>query len=288
MRILITGAGGLVGGALARHLETEHEVSALRHANLDITNRADVDRIVRVRRPEVVINCAVIQVDACELDPYAAHRINVDGPVNLAEAAAEIDAEFMHFSTNYVFDGRITGREPYTYEDATNPINVYGRTKLEGEIGVAAKLRRTYIVRTAWVYGPGKPSFLATVPGKLGRGEAVEAITDAFSTTTYVVDLATRVSQILERKSYGIYHVVNDGMCSYYEFACEAASLVGLSRADAERLIVKRSEQELKRPAPRPLWTPMVCRLSEQLGLEPLRNWREALRAYVATTARID
>jgi dTDP-4-dehydrorhamnose reductase len=227
-----------------------------------------------------------MQVDACELDPVAAHRINVEGPANLAEAAGETGAEFVHFSTNYVFDGRTIGREPYTFEDATDPINVYGRTKLEGEIKVAEKLKESYIIRTAWVYGTGKPSFLATVPRKLRGGESVEAITDAFSTTTNVVDLAMRVSDILERRRYGIYHVVNEGTCSYYEFAYEAARLVGLSEADAGRLILKRSEKELKRPAPRPLWTPMACRLSEELGLEPLRNWRDALRAYVAQEQR--
>jgi dTDP-4-dehydrorhamnose reductase len=282
MRILVTGAGGLVGGALWRHLERDHEVIALKHGDLDITDRAQVSRIFRSRQPELVINCAVIPVDACELDPGAARHINVDGPANLAELARETGAEFMHFSTNYVFDGRTIGRAPYTYEDETQPINVYGRTKLDGEHAVREAMPRSFIVRTAWVYGAGKASFLASVPRRLRQGESVEAITDAFSTTTYVADLAQRVRDIFERGKYGIYHVVNDGTCSYYEFACETARLIGLSPEEAERLIVQVSEKDLERPAPRPPWTPMVCNLSDELGLPPLRNWREALRAYVA------
>ena len=281
MRILITGAGGLVGGALSRHLEKQHEISALRHADLDITNRSQVAGVLKSFQPDVVINCAVIQVDPCELDTEAARAINIDGPRYLAESAKEIGAELVHFSTNYVFDGKTVGREPYTYRDETDPINVYGRTKLDGERAVTGALSSTYIIRTAWVYGPGKASFLATMPRKLCNQERVEAITDAYSTTTYVADLATRVSEILDRRTHGIYHVVNSGTCSYYEFACEAASLVGLSDRESEQLIIRVSEKDLDRPAPRPLWTPMACKLSEELGLPALRNWRDALSEYV-------
>jgi dTDP-4-dehydrorhamnose reductase len=285
MRILITGAGGLVGGALARHLGRENAVRALRHADLDINDRAQVARTLEAERPDLVINCAVIQVDPCETDPKAAKSINIDGPRNLAEISSKLGSEVMHFSTNYVFDGKTVGRAPYTYEDETNPINVYGQTKLDGELAVMEALPSSYIVRTAWVYGPGKASFLASVPKKLQRRESVQAITDAFSTTTYVSDLAGRVDEIISRGTHGIYHVVNSGTCSYYDFACEAARLMHLGDAEAEELIVRVSERDLDRAAPRPLWTPLVCKLSAELGLAPLRNWREALAAYVGSEA---
>ncbi|MEP7273914.1 MAG: dTDP-4-dehydrorhamnose reductase [Acidobacteriota bacterium] len=286
MKILITGAGGLVGKAMAGQLSGEHEVLSLGRRDLDITDdRAVMSSMLR-DRPEVIINCAVLQVDACELDPALATEINVNGPRNLAAAAREIGARVIHFSTNYVFDGVETGRTPYTFEDQTHPINVYGLTKLEGERAVVDLQPESYIVRTAWVYGLGKASFLADAPRKLSRGEKVQAITDAYSTTTYVRDLVERVGEIIARGTPGIYHVVNSGTCSYFDFAVESARLMGLSDADADRLIVKVRDRDLQRAAPRPHWTPLECRLSTGIGLPPLRDWREALSAYIANDLR--
>src|ERR1043166_5200353 len=133
MKIAITGAGGLVGSHLARHFAAEHEVLALKHHDLDITDHAAVKRLVKRERPGAIINCAVLNVDECERDPALAAAVNTTGPRALAEAAAEVEAEIIHFSTNYVFDGKRTGT-PYTMEDETRPVNVYGRTKLEGEM----------------------------------------------------------------------------------------------------------------------------------------------------------
>lgn len=282
MKILITGAGGLVGSHLARAFTPAHDVRALGHHDLDITSREDVARWCRRERPNLIVNCAVLQVDPCELHPMQASAVNVEGPQNIALAAAEVDAEVLHFSTNYVFDGKVLGRAPYTNTDETHPINVYGRTKLEGEHQVLTRVPRSYIVRTAWVYGSGKESFLAGVPRRLRVGEPVQAIADAFSTTTYVRDLVRRTSEIIELKEFGTYHIVNEGVCSYYDFAVEAARLLGLSEAEAGRLIVKVSESELNRPAVRPRWTPLECVLSAKIGLKPMPRWQEALASYIS------
>jgi dTDP-4-dehydrorhamnose reductase len=230
----------------------------------------------------LIVNCAVLGVDVCERDERAARSSNVDGPRALAESAARAGAEFVHFSSNYVFGGEAEGRAPYTIADEPRPPNVYGRTKLEGELAVREAAPRSYVVRTSWVYGPGKESFLSTAHARLKAGLPVRAIRDTWASTTYVEDLAARLEEILERRAYGTYHVVNEGVCSYEDFTREAARLVGLSAEEAARLIETVKEEEMGRDAPRPRYTPMRCLLSEELGLRPLRHWREALAAYVS------
>ncbi|MCI0387980.1 MAG: dTDP-4-dehydrorhamnose reductase [Acidobacteria bacterium] len=285
MKIAITGAGGLLGSHLARDLTAEHEVLALTHRDLDITDRAAVTRYCLSERPEVMINCAVIGVDECERNPALADAINVAGPQALAENTAAIGAEFLHFSTNYVYDGEPVGRAPYTIDDETRPINVYGSTKLAGERAVLAASPRSFIIRSSWIYGSGKENFLSTAHRRLLAGERIRAIADVWASTTYVTDLVVRVSEILQHHHYGIYQIVNAGVSSYYDFATEAARLIGLNGAEAARLIERVSEDDAQRVAPRPRYTPMRCLLSEKLGLASMRDWREALRDYVCLDA---
>jgi dTDP-4-dehydrorhamnose reductase len=286
LKVTITGAGGLVGGRLAARLGEKHEVRALGRGDLDITNRDAIFRHVAYEPPELIVNCAVLGVDKCERDVRAARASNVDGPKALAEAASGVGAEFVHFSSNYVFGGEEEGRAPYTVADEPRPLNVYGRTKLEGELAVRAAAPRSYVVRTSWVYGPGKDSFLSTAHAKLKSGGTVRAINDTWASTTYVEDLAGRLEEIIERRAYGTYHVVNEGVCSYEDFAHEAARLVGLGADEAARLIEGVREEEMGREAARPRYTPMRCLLSEELGLRPLRDWRRALAAYVGAGER--
>jgi dTDP-4-dehydrorhamnose reductase len=283
VKILITGAAGLIGGHAAQRLAREHEVVALKHADLDITDRESVSRCVWDTKPALIINGAVIQVDESEQNLAKAHAVNVEGPRSLAEAATRAGAEFIHFSTQYAFDGEPIGRAPYTIKDEPRPINRYGKTKVASEQAVVDSCPRSYIVRTSWVYGSGKDSFLCTAHKDLRAGKRVRAIVDIWSSTTYVEDLIERVLQILKKRRYGIYHVVNEGVCSYHEFAFEAGQLVGLSQDQLESLIEVVKETEMKRVAARPRYTPMRCLVSEELGFAPMRDWRSALAAYVGT-----
>lgn len=289
MKIAITGAGGLVGRQLhqhwARNFANECEVRALLHADLDITDGAAVRVWCERERPNLIVNCAVIDVDLCEREPALAQAVNVDGPRHLAAAAAAIDAEMLHFSTNYVFDGRTHGHV-YTQTDEAWPINNYGRTKLAGELAVLAANPQSYIVRTSWVFGHGKESFLATLPRKLRAGERVRAITDVWASATYVNDLVARVAELLARRRYGVYHVVNSGVCAYHDYALACARLVGLNEAETATLIEAVSEDQARRLAERPRYTPMQCLLTEELNLPPLRDWRTALAAYISATAQ--
>ena len=276
--MVITGAGGLVGTALRSAFEAE-SVVILKHRDLDISDAVAVAREIPNLKANLIINCAVAGVDECEHDPELARRVNIDGPRLLAEAAHQSGAALLHFSSNYVFDGDRSPNEPYTIYDAAKPINVYGQTKLEGERAASAACERTFIVRTSWVFGRGKDSFLSTAAARLARGERIRAITDTWASTTYVEELAGRVLEIAHGGHYGTYHVVNEGSCTYELFAQECAEAVG---AD-EGLIERVSEADAKRPARRPRVTPMRCLMSERIGLPPLRHWRVALRAYIAT-----
>ncbi|HSQ14349.1 MAG TPA: dTDP-4-dehydrorhamnose reductase [Candidatus Deferrimicrobium sp.] len=281
MKMLITGAAGLVGSHLARRLAREHDVRALMHGDLDITDRAAVRRCLLHEKPALVFNCAVLQVDESEQQPAKAEAVNVDGPRCLAEAANDVGAEIVHFSTQYAFDGEPVGRLPYTLHDEPRPVNNYGRTKVAGEAAVLAACARSFIVRTSWVYGSGKKSFLCTVHNDLKAGKRVRAIDDIWSSTTYVADLIERVMVIRSTGKYGTYHAVNDGICSYYEFALEAGRVLGLTRGQIDLLIEITHERDMKRVAARPRYTPLRCLLSEQLGLPPMRDWRAALAEYV-------
>ena len=282
MKVLVTGAAGLVGKHFAERFSHQYDILALKHPDLDVTDRESVSRCVVEAKPSLVINCAVIQVDESEQNPTKAQAVNVKGPRALAQAASRVGAEIIHFSTQYAFDGEPRGRAAYTIQDEPRPVNVYGRTKIAGEHAVREACARSYIIRTSWVYGSDKNSFLCTVHDDLRAGKRVRAIDDIWSSTTYVEDLIDRVMEIHGTRRYGTYHVVNEGVCSYYEFALEAGRLAGLNRDQLEPLIEVVKQDDMKRPAARPRYTPLRCLLSEELGLVPMRDWKAALAQYVA------
>jgi dTDP-4-dehydrorhamnose reductase len=281
VKVLITGAAGLVGRHLARRLAHENDVVALNHSDLDITDCGAVQRAMTNAIPELIFNCAVLQVDESQQDPAKAQAVNVDGPRFLAEAANTVGAEIVHFSTQYAFKGEPLNRAPYTIEDIPQPMNIYGRTKIAGEQAVRDACAQSYIVRTSWVYGSGKASFLCSVHHDLKSAKRVRAIDDIWSSTTYVEDLIDRCLEIIRTRHYATYHVVNAGVCTYYEFALEAGRLLGLSRDEIDPLIEITHERDMKRIAARPRYTPLTCLESQKLGLPPLRGWRDALAAYV-------
>jgi dTDP-4-dehydrorhamnose reductase len=282
MKIIITGAGGFVGRRLTAFFSTRHDVHAFSHQTLEITDNHAVTRLITDIRPDLIINCAVLGVDECEADPSLAYSVNAAGPQYLAEAAAECDAEIMQISTNYVFDGNLAAGSFYTIRDAALPINKYGETKLAGEIAVRQAAPKSYIVRTSWVFGQGKENnFFGMAARALLERRRLRAVTDIWASVTYVDDLAARIDEILAFHRYETYHVVNDGACSYYDFAWETAHALKLKSAEISDLIEAATESEMQRKAPRPRYTPMRCLVSEGLGLPALRHWRAALSPYI-------
>jgi dTDP-4-dehydrorhamnose reductase len=281
MKVAVVGAGGLVGKEFTRQFSKIHQVLPLTHQDLDLTDAQAVRRVIIAEQPALIINCAVLGVDACELEPSVAWAVNVSGAEHLAEAAEAIDAEFVHLSSNYVFDGLRSSGTSYTIDDIPTPVNVYGQTKLAGERAVKAVSRRSFIIRTSWVFGTGKENFFSAAHRSLKSKQKIRAITDVWANSTYVRDLAMRVLEILPLRHYSTYHVVNSGLCSYYDFAVEAAHIVGLSDSEQEQLIEPVKLREMQRKAKRPPYTPMRCTVSEELGLAPLRDWRAALAEYI-------
>jgi dTDP-4-dehydrorhamnose reductase len=277
MKILITGAGGMLGRAVVEHCRGRgDEVFAHARGGLDITEERAVLAAFEAARPDSCINCAAwTDVDGCELDPQRAFLVNGRGVEILAAAARHTGASLVTVSTDYVFDGRKDGF--YTQRDDPHPASAYGAAKLEGERRAQMASARTTVVRSGWIFGPGGRNFLSTIPDLLRAGRPLKAISDAYGTPTYAPDLAARLRELAELDLPGVYHVVNAGEGASFEgFAREAAALTGAGGEGIESV----SMDSLDRPAPRPRNSRLRCLLSEALGLAPLRDWRDALREF--------
>ncbi len=279
MKILITGAGGLVGRALAAYARAKgDEVAAYDRQSLDIADANAVNQAIQSQQPEVVINCAAwTDVDGCESDHEHAERANALGPELLAKNCRDNDALLITISTDYVFDGTKEGF--YTQSDRPNPISVYGRSKLEGERRAQAAWARTIVVRSGYIFGVGGKNFLSTIVERGIAGARIKAIDDMIGTPTYARDLAPRLRQLAELNSPAVFHVVNEGDgASFYEFAQTALQVAGCGEVEIEPV----SLADLHRPAPRPRNSRLRCLLSAAMGLEPLPDWRSALDRFVA------
>lgn len=285
-RIVITGAGGMVGGVLADQTRREgRETLALSSDECDIS---DVDTVRQVVQPgDVVINCAAYtQVDAAETDQARAFAVNATGPGNLATVCAQVGAGLVHISTDYVFGADRDRRTPYEIDEPTGPVNVYGHTKLAGEQAVLAAKPDAHVVRTAWVYhGEDGADFVATMR-RLAAGDGpVDVVADQIGSPTYTGDLVSALLQIADGAVRpGVLHAINTGPASRFDLARETFAAVG---ADPERVRPVGSDRH-PRPAPRPSYTVLSPRRSAESGLTPLRDWREALHAAVGNTAGKD
>lgn len=278
MKVLVTGARGMVARAVARRCAgLGDEVTALSRQELNIADRDAVKKAIADHAPDAVINCAAFtDVDGAEANPDASRLANAVGPENLAIACRDSGAAFVTISTDYVFDGANAG---YYFEDDTpNPRGVYAQTKFEGEQRVAAANPDAAIVRSGWIYGSGGTNFLSVMHRLLGEGKRIKAISDAFGTPTYADDLAARLREVAEIRYRGIVHVTNSGEgTSYLGFAEKVCEIGGFDRG----LIETVSNDDLKRPAPRPKSSKLGSRRLEELGLKPLPDWADALERFI-------
>lgn len=271
MRIVITGALGQLGRCLQQAL-IANELLLLDLPEHDVTD-PDIIPAIGSFQPDVVIHAAAMtDVDGCELDPDSAHRINALGTRNVAVACQACHAAMLYVSTDYVFDG-IKG-EPYLELDEPNPVCVYGRSKLAGELVVHDLLTRYYIVRTAWLYGPGGSNFVTKILELAAHREELSVVTTEVGSPTYAPDLAAAIVRLIEYPLYGTYHLVNEGSCSRYEFAEKILEFTGQTH------VTLRGVERYERPAAVPANAALrnFC-AATQLGIT-LRPWQEALRAY--------
>lgn len=278
MKILITGASGMVARATAGHCRNiGDEVVALTHAELDISDLENVRSIMSEHRPDAIINCAAYtNVDGAESEREKSFAANVTGVENLALAAHEFDSTFVTISTDYVFDGE--KRDFYTQADEPNPQGVYAKTKRDGEIAALRANEGSIIVRSGWIYGEDGTNFLSVIHTLLSEGKRIKVIRDSYGTPTFAGDLAMRLRELAELGEPGIFHVTNSGPgTSYLGFAEKVCEVGGFDPV----LIESVSKDNLQRPAPRPTSSKLACLLSEKLGLEPMPDWEEALRRFL-------
>lgn len=278
MKIVVTGANGMVARALAEHCAAiGDDITALTRTDLDISNAEQTMAVLGDNSPEAVINCAAYtNVDGAETDQSSCYAANVTGVANLAEACRNIGSAFVTISTDYVFDGSKEGF--YTQRDQPDPRGFYAVSKREGEIKAFESYARSIIVRSGWIYGRGGTNFLSVMPALLAEGKPVNAISDSFGTPTYAADLARRLRELAAADLPGVYHVTNSGNgTSYLGFAKQICELSGFDHGPLQAT----SYVDLKRPAPRPTSSKLACLISEKLGFAPLRDWKLALAEFL-------
>lgn len=291
MRVLITGAMGQLGRALQMALASNDTAIGLidlpmavqsepQNSQLwacDILDRPRLNRIVLGFKPDVVIHpAAYTNVDGCARDPDLAYRINALGTRNVALACQAVDCPLVYIGTNEVFDGRARRDEPYLEFDAVNPINVYAQSKLAGEQFTRDLLTRFYIVRTAWLYGRGGNNFVAKMIELADKNGRLRVVSDEIGSPTYADDLASAIVRLIGTGVYGVYHLVNEGAASRYEFACKIIELSGRAHVPVEPIL----SSEFQRASTPPLCTPLRNYVGAELGIA-LRPWQEALAQYI-------
>jgi dTDP-4-dehydrorhamnose reductase len=271
--ILITGASGQLGLALHKALFTE-DVVKLDHSQLDVTDEELAGDFVATELADVVINCAALtDTAACESDPEKAMLVNATGARNIASACSAGGATMVQISTNEVFDGE--NRMWYDEDDAPNPINAYGRSKLAGEEAVRETLKEHFIVRTSWLYGPGRASFPEKIL-KAARGPgSLRLVTDEIASPTWTTDLAEAIARLIERDAYGTYHLTNAGACSRKEWAEEVVRLAGVDVP-----VEATTQAEFGAPVRKPVNSTLANNRAAALGIT-LRPWPKALRDHM-------
>jgi dTDP-4-dehydrorhamnose reductase len=279
MKILITGANGMVARAAAEYCRRIGDnVTALTRSDLDISNFKAVEAALNEIRPDAVLNCAAYtNVDGAENEKQLSYDANASGVENLAAISKEIGSGFVTISTDYVFDGANSGF--YTQRDTPMPRGVYAMTKYYGELLARNTYARSIVVRSGWIFGHGGNNFLSMVGQLLAAEKSITAISDAYGTPTFADDLARRLRELAELDLPGVYHVTNSGDgTTYFGFAQKVCEFGGYD----QKLVQPISMAELQRPAPRPVSSKLACLFSERLGLERLPSWEDALQRYLS------
>ena len=283
-RLLIIGANGRLGAALARDYQRVFSVKAFARSQLDLGKLDQIRSVLPGTEFDLLINCAALtNVDYCESHRDEAFLVNAQAPRLLAEICAEKSAKLVHISTDYVFDGKQD--TPYIEEDPPAPLSVYAESKLGGEQEVLAVSPKNLVVRLSWVFGPDKPSFIDQIIQRAGESDSVTAVADKFSSPSYTTDVANWLRLALDSEAQGILHLCNSGGCSWQEWAQYAIDVCRDAGIPLKAVHVgKLSLTDMKNfVARRPVYTVLsTAKFTALTGVQP-RHWREAIAEYIST-----
>ena len=276
MKVLVTGVRGQLGYDVGNELEKRGlEAIGVDIQEMDITDEASVNSVIGEAAPDAVIHCAAYTaVDAAEDNIEICRKVNADGTQNIANMCKKLDIPMIYISTDYVFDGQ--GERPWLPDDERAPLNVYGQTKYEGEIAVQNTLDKYFIVRIAWVFGVNGKNFIKTMLNLGKTREHLTVVNDQFGSPTYTYDLARLLVDMIQTDKYGIYHATNEGICTWYEFACEIFKQAGLNVS-----VAPVTADQYPAKAKRPSNSRMSKDKLEENGFEKLPTWQDALKRYL-------
>jgi dTDP-4-dehydrorhamnose reductase len=274
--LLITGASGLLGWSLCREFAADFDVLAPGLEEFDILHRENTIAYIRAACHRLVIHAAAYTaVDTAEAEPGVALALNRDGTEAVAEGARQAGSRLAYISSDYVFDGR--KGTPYGEDDEAHPLGSYARSKLEGEVAARGVVGDCLVVRTAWIFGPGRPNFVSGMARRALAGEEVRVVDDQTGSPTYTPHLARAIGQLCRRRFGGLFHTVNRGTATWHGLTREIYRLLGADPG----LVRTISTGELGRPAPRPAYSALDSSRLEQVAGIRLPPWQEALAEYL-------
>lgn len=276
MNILITGVKGQLGHELYEMLDGRETVTGIDIEDVDITDAQKVHEYINDFQPDVVIHpAAYTNVDACESNVDLAYKVNAVGTQNIASACLNTGAKMVYVSTDFVFDGQ--KEEPYIEFDTPNPLSVYGKSKLAGEMLASRILNRLFIVRTAWLYGLNGNNFVKSILSQAKEKDTLTVVNDQWGTPTYTKDLAEVICRLIYTDGYGIYHATNNGQCTWYDFAKKILEYAGMEHVN----VLPITTDELDRPAKRPRYSVLRNFMLELTIGDTMRPWDDALKEYI-------
>lgn len=287
-RIALIGVDGQLGTDISNYFKRKaiEVIGLVGLKDIDICDYKMSDNILKRINPELVINTAAFHdVDLCEDEALSAFKVNVIGVKNLAIICREINTPLMHFSTDYIFDGK--KKEPYVEDDCARPLSLYGISKLAGEQVIQYMLEKYYIIRLSGLYGhagcvgKGNINFVEQMIKLSENKKEIKVVNDQIVTPTSTMDVAKKLFELIQTGKYGIYHMTNTGSCSWYEFACEIFKLMKLSTG-----VLPITTEEFEAKARRPKYSVLDNVNLRKIGLADLRNWKEALKDYIRSRNR--
>ena len=277
MKVLVTGVKGQLGYDVMNELAKRgYEGVGVDVAEMDITDSAAVEKVISEVHPDKVVHCAAwTAVDAAEDNQEVCHKVNVDGTANIAKMCGKLDIPMIYISTDYVFDGQ--GTRPWEPDDERHPLNVYGQSKYEGELAVEELVEKFFTVRIAWVFGVNGKNFIKTML-RIGKERgAASVVDDQIGSPTYTYDLARLLVDMIQTDKYGRYHATNEGLCSWYEFACEIFRAAGID----VKVTPVHSDEYPAAKAKRPMNSRMSKEKLTENGFERLPEWKDAVARYL-------